>query len=105
MRKGLYANIHAKRKRGGKMRKKGAKGAKGKKGKAAKAGKGKKGKGTKSKKAAKKAATKPDTDYASASSSNTNVAKRAPISSAPADVVEVGSDAPTKPRTGWWNRG
>ena len=27
--KGLYANIHAKRKRGGKMRKKGAKGAKG----------------------------------------------------------------------------
>ena len=29
MRKGLYANIHAKRKRGGKMRKKGAKGAMG----------------------------------------------------------------------------
>jgi hypothetical protein len=28
MRKGLYANIHAKRKRGEKMRKKGAKGAK-----------------------------------------------------------------------------
>jgi hypothetical protein len=27
MRKGLYANIHAKRKRGGKMKKKGAKGA------------------------------------------------------------------------------
>ena len=27
MKKGLYANIHAKRKRGGKMRKKGAKGA------------------------------------------------------------------------------
>ena len=27
MRKGLYANIHAKRRRGGKMRKKGAKGA------------------------------------------------------------------------------
>ena len=27
MRKGLYANIHAKSKRGGKMRKKGAKGA------------------------------------------------------------------------------
>ena len=27
MRKGLYANIHAKRKRGGKMRKKGANGA------------------------------------------------------------------------------
>ena len=27
MRKGLYANIHAKRNRGGKMRKKGAKGA------------------------------------------------------------------------------
>ena len=27
MRKWLYANIHAKRKRGGKMRKKGAKGA------------------------------------------------------------------------------
>ena len=27
MRKGLYANIHAKRKRGDKMRKKGAKGA------------------------------------------------------------------------------
>ena len=27
MRKGLYANINAKRKRGGKMRKKGAKGA------------------------------------------------------------------------------
>ena len=27
MRKGLYANIHAKRKRGAKMRKKGAKGA------------------------------------------------------------------------------
>ena len=26
-RKGLYANIHAKRKRGGKMKKKGAKGA------------------------------------------------------------------------------
>ena len=26
-RKGLYANIHAKRKKGGKMRKKGAKGA------------------------------------------------------------------------------
>ena len=27
MRKGLYANIHAKRKRGGKMKNKGAKGA------------------------------------------------------------------------------
>ncbi len=27
MKKGLYANIHAKRKRGGKMKKKGAKGA------------------------------------------------------------------------------
>ena len=27
MRKGLYANIHAKRKRGGKMKKKGAKGS------------------------------------------------------------------------------
>jgi|TARA_R100001591_G_scaffold96423_1_gene102274 hypothetical protein len=27
MKKGLWANIHAKRKRGGKMRKKGAKGA------------------------------------------------------------------------------
>ena len=27
MRKGLYANIHAKRKRGGKMKKQGAKGA------------------------------------------------------------------------------
>ena len=27
MRKGLYANIHAKRKRGGKMRNKGSKGA------------------------------------------------------------------------------
>ena len=60
---------------------------------------------TAAKKAAKKAAAKPDTDDAAASSSNTNVAKRAPISSAPADVVEVGSDAPVKPRTGWWNRG
>ena len=59
---------------------------------------------TAAKKAAKKAAAKPDTDDAAASS-NTDVAKRAPISSAPADVVEVGSDAPAKPRTGWWNRG
>ena len=30
---------------------------------------------------------------------------RAPISSAPQDVVEVGSAEPAKRRTGWWNRG
>ncbi|MEC7304559.1 MAG: ribonuclease E/G [Pseudomonadota bacterium] len=31
--------------------------------------------------------------------------KRAPISSAPQDVIEVGSAEPAKRRTGWWNRG
>ena len=30
---------------------------------------------------------------------------RAPISSAPQDVIEVGSSDPAKRRTGWWNRG
>ena len=30
---------------------------------------------------------------------------RAPISSAPQDVIEVGSSDPGKRRTGWWNRG
>jgi len=30
---------------------------------------------------------------------------RSPISSAPQDVIEVGSAEPAKRRTGWWNRG
>ena len=31
--------------------------------------------------------------------------KRVPISSAPQDVIEVGSAKPAKRKTGWWNRG
>ena len=91
-----------------KARKKAAKkGAAATKKKAAKKAVAKK-KGAAKKAATKTAAKKPAAKAAAddaASNAETDAAKRAPISSAPADVVEVGSDAPAKPRTGWWNRG
>ena len=91
-----------------KARKKAAKkGAAATKKKAAKKAVAKK-KGAAKKAATKTAAKKPAAKAAAddaASNADTDAAKRAPISSAPADVVEVGSDAPAKPRTGWWNRG
>ena len=53
------------------------------------------------KKAAKKAAAAKTDDKAAEAPTDA----RAPISSAPADVVEVGSDdAPKKARKGWWSR-
>ena len=59
------------------------------------------------KKAAKKAAKKavPAAADSGAEASTPAVDARAPISSAPADVVEVGSsDAPKKAKKGWWSR-
>ena len=68
------------------------------------------------KKAAKKATAKKaakskaaDTASSDAASSSDGAADastdRAPISSTPDDVVDVGSAAPAARRTGWWNRG
>ena len=56
-------------------------------------------KGTK--KAAKKAPEAAETPEPAADAD----ADRAPISSAPQDVIEVGQSDPSKRRTGWWNRG
>ena len=57
------------------------------------------------KKASKKAAKKVAADEASAPSDAPSTDNRAPISSAPVDVVEVGSDAnASKPKKGWWSR-
>ena len=69
--------------------------------------------GTVKKKAAKKAAAKATKKAARkapeaaetpepAADADTD---RAPISSAPQDVIEVGQSDPSKRRTGWWNRG
>jgi ribonuclease E len=71
------------------------------------------------KKAAKKAPKKAATKAADAaigddrtaetgttgSPSTATTASRAPISSTPDDVVEVGGNEPAKPRRGWWSRG
>jgi ribonuclease E len=71
------------------------------------------------KKAAKKAPKKAATKAADAaigddrtaetgttgSPSTGTTASRAPISSTPDDVVEVGGNEPAKPRRGWWSRG
>ena len=56
-------------------------------------------KGTK--KAAKKAPEAAETPEPAADAD----ADRAPISSAPQDVIEVGQSDPSTRRTGWWNRG
>ena len=77
--------------------------------------------GTTKKKAAKKAAKKTAKKAAKAKSSDDtpaaepptsgggddgdSAASRAPISSAPQDVVEVGQSDPSTKRKGWWNRG
>ena len=70
--------------------------------------------GTAKKKTAKKAAKKaakakaaPAKDKAAGDSAgeDSDAEKRSPISSAPQDVIEVGSAEPAKRRTGWWNRG
>ena len=77
--------------------------------------------GTTKKKAAKKAAKKTAKKAAKAKSSDDapaaeppasgggddsdSAASRAPISSAPQDVVEVGQNDPSTKRKGWWNRG
>ena len=70
--------------------------------------------GTAKKKTAKKAAKKaakakaaPVKDKAAGDSAgeDSDAEKRSPISSAPQDVIEVGSAEPAKRRTGWWNRG
>ena len=55
------------------------------------------------KKAAKKKAAPADATPADATATPTDA--RAPISSQPVDVVEVGSsEAPAKPKRGWWSR-
>jgi len=71
--------------------------------------------GTVKKKAAKKAAAKGTkraakkapvaTDTPKADDASDAGPDRAPISSAPQDVVEVGQSDPSTRRTGWWNRG
>ena len=70
--------------------------------------------GTAKKKTAKKTAKKaakakaaPVKDKAAGDSAgeDSDAEKRSPISSAPQDVIEVGSAEPAKRRTGWWNRG
>ena len=70
--------------------------------------------GTAKKKTAKKTAKKaakakaaPAKDKAAGDSAgeDSDAEKRSPISSAPQDVIEVGSAEPAKRRTGWWNRG
>ncbi len=63
------------------------------------------------KKAAKKAADAGMTSDKTAETATADspsaaaTASRAPISSAPDDVVEVGGKEPAKPRRGWWSRG
>ncbi len=58
------------------------------------------------KKSAKKAArTKAADEPAPDSGDGNGNASRAPISSAPQDVVEVGQTDPSNKRKGWWNRG
>jgi ribonuclease E len=61
-------------------------------------------KAAKAKAAPAKAAEAPADDKPAAESGSDDD-KRAPISSAPQDVIEVGSAEPAKRRTGWWNRG
>ena len=71
--------------------------------------------GTVKKKAAKKAAAKGTkkaakkapaaTEAPEAGTAGDAAPDRAPISSAPQDVVEVGQSDPSTRRTGWWNRG
>ena len=69
--------------------------------------------GTTKKKAAKKAAKAKSSDDAPAAEppasgggdDSDSAASRAPISSAPQDVVEVGQNDPSTKRKGWWNRG
>ena len=69
--------------------------------------------GTVKKKAAKKAAAKATRKAAkkapeaseTAEAATDSEADRAPISSAPQDVIEVGQSDPSTRRTGWWNRG
>ena len=57
------------------------------------------------KKGAKKAAKKAADQTASEASTPAAAEERAPISSAPVDVVEVGSDkGASKPKKGWWSR-
>ena len=57
------------------------------------------------KKGAKKAAKKAAAEPASEASTPAAAEERAPISSAPVDVVEVGSDnGASKPKKGWWSR-
>ena len=51
---------------------------------------------------AAKAKAAPAEDKAAEDSDAVN---RSPISSAPQDVVEVGTAEPAMRRTGWWNRG
>ena len=65
----------------------------------------------KAKATAKKAAKPTVADAASTVAASTPdvatdaASNRAPISSTPDDVVDVGSAAPAARRTGWWNRG
>ena len=70
--------------------------------------------GTVKKKAAKKAAAKATKKAAKKAPEATETAEpaavdteadRAPSSSAPQDVIEVGQSDPSTRRTGWWNRG
>jgi ribonuclease E len=67
--------------------------------------------GTTKKKAAKKAAKKAtkakatDKPAPDGGDDGDSAASRAPISSAPQDVVEVGQTDPSSKRKGWWNRG
>ena len=61
-------------------------------------------KAAKAKAAPAKAAEAPADDRSAADAGGDDD-KRAPISSAPQDVIEVGSAEPAKRRTGWWNRG
>ena len=75
-------------------------------GTAPKAKKGAKKAGKKAaKKSAKKAAKKAASQTASDANTPPVAEERAPISSAPVDVVEVGSDnGASKPKKGWWSR-
>ena len=63
--------------------------------------------GTTKKKAAKKATKAKATDKPAPDGGDDgdSAASRAPISSAPQDVVEVGQTDPSSKRKGWWNRG
>ena len=76
------------------------------------------GSGTDAKKPARKSSTKKakksaasNTEDASVAAANgsadadNRTANRAPISSAPQDVIDVGSAAPDARKRGWWSRG